>query len=397
MTDVARSTKTLVGAGEKRTFAGAALAVATTHPADRRHRRARAAAVRVVALALASVTAAACASSETAGPPTNAKAVGPPPTPPDDPLFGAQWHLRAIGIPDAWGITAGAGAVVAVLDTGVAYEDEGPYRRAPDLGGTRFVPGWDFVDDDGHPNDEPVAGRPGHGTHMAGTIAQTTGNRLGGAGVAPAAAIMPIRVVPASGEGDGAVVARGLRFAADHGAHVANVSLAGRSDYPEVKEAVRYALEKGVTIVAPLGEDGSRSAAFPAAYPGVVAVGAVRMDRSRAAYSNFGPRLDLVAPGGDLSADRDGDGLQDGIVQQTILDQRDTFCFCFVEGTSAAAAHVSGVAALVVASGRATRPADVRSALLESADDLGAPGRDDEFGAGLVNAARAARPRGGRS
>lgn len=312
-----------------------------------------------------------------------------PATPPDDPMFPSQWHLRLIGIPEAWSVTNGSGAVVAVLDTGVAYEDEGPYRRAPDLAGTRFVPGWDFVDDDGHPDDEPVPGRPGHGTHMAGTIAQTTNNGMGGAGVAPGAAIMPIRVVPPDGEGTAANVAKGLRFAADNGAHVANVSLGSRVDSPEVADAVRYAIEKGVTVVAPLGEEGAASATFPAAYPGVVAVGAVRLDKTRASYSNHGPRLDLVAPGGDRSSDQNGDGLEDGIVQQSVLEQKDSFCFCFFEGTSSAAAHVSGTAALVVASGRATRPADVRAALLGSADDLGPPGRDDDYGAGLVQAARA--------
>ncbi|HEX2274721.1 MAG TPA: S8 family serine peptidase [Acidimicrobiales bacterium] len=363
--------------------------------APRRHRRAPAA-ERILALAVAALAVAACARSSGTAPASPSTPAVPPV--PDDPFFPAQWHLRMIGIPEAWQVTTGAGAVVAVLDTGVAYEDEGPYRRAPDLAGTRFVPGWDFIDDDSHPNDEAVSGRPGHGTHMAGTIAQTTGNQLGGAGVAPGAAIMPIRVVRTGGEGAGAEeVAQGLRFAADHGAHVANVSLASRVDAPEVAAAVRYAVDKGVTVVAPIGEDGGSDATFPAAYPGVVAVGAVRMDRSRAAYSNFGPRLDLVAPGGDLSGDRDGDGLEDGIVQQTVLDQRDTFCFCFIEGTSSAAAHVSGTAALVVAAGRAVRPADVRAALLDSAEDLGPPGRDDEFGAGLVSASRAVRPPGGRS
>ena len=317
------------------------------------------------------------------------------PAPPDDPLFPSQWHLRLIGIPEAWSVTDGGGAVVAVLDTGVAYEDEGPYRRAPDLAGTRFVPGWDFVDGDGHPHDEPVVGRPGHGTHMAGTIAQTTNNGVGGAGVAPGAAIMPIRVVPPGGQGTAANVAKGLRFAADHGAHVANVSLGSRVDAPEVADAVRYAIEKGVTVVAPLGEERAASATFPAAYPGVVAVAAVRLDKTRSSYSNYGPRLDLVAPGGDRSSDQNGDGLEDGIVQQTVLEQKDSFCFCFFEGTSSAAAHVSGTAALVVASGRATRPADVRAALLGSAEDLGPPGRDDEYGAGLVQAGRAVhRPDG---
>ena len=343
----------------------------------------------LVCLAAAGLGLSGCADSSTSGP--RRSVTGTPPAPPDDPMFPAQWHLRLIGIPEAWEVTTGSGAVVAVLDTGVAYEDEGPYRRAPDLSGTRFVPGWDFVDDDGHPDDEPVPGRPGHGTHMTGTIAQSTDNRLGGAGVAPGAAIMPIRVVPPEGEATAANIAKGLRFAADHGAHVANLSLGSRVDSPEVADAVRYAIEKGVTVVAPLGEEGAASATFPAAYPGVVAVGAVGPGKTRARYSNYGPRLDLVAPGGDRSSDHDGDGLDDGVVQQSVIGQKDSFCFCFIEGTSSAAAHVSGTAALVVASGRATRPADVRAVLLGSAEDLGPPGRDDEYGAGLVQAARAVR------
>lgn len=308
---------------------------------------------------------------------------------PDDPLFRAQWALRAIGAPEAWAVSRGSGAIVAVLDTGVAYEDFGDHRRAPDLAATPFAPGWDFVGDDPHPNDEPVPGRPSHGTHVAGVIAQTSGNGIGSAGVAPEATIMPVRVLGADRQGDEATIARGLRFAADKGAHVANLSFGGPAIGAELTEAVAYAVRRGVTVVASAGEDGSDAVTFPAALSEVIAVGAVRLDNTRAPYSNYGEALDLVAPGGDLSRDQNGDDLDDGIVQQTLHGQHNTFCFCFVEGTSAAAAHVSGVAALLVASGRAATPAEVRDALLGTAKDLGAPGRDDEFGAGLVQASAA--------
>jgi serine protease len=312
---------------------------------------------------------------------------------PNDPLFAQQWHLAAIGLPDAWKVTTGSDVTVAVLDTGVAYEDDRDYRRAPDLAGTRFAPGWDFIDNDSHPHDEPIPGRPSHGTHMTGTIAQTTGNGLGGAGVAPGVTIMPIRVLEPNGSGTNENIAAGLRFAADHGADVANLSLGSRESSPAVAEAVRYAADKGVTVVAAVGEEGGPEATFPAAYPGVIAVGAVRFDKTLAPYSSYGPRLDLVAPGGQRSSDQNGDGLEDGIIQQSLQDQKNSFCFCFLEGTSSAAAHVSGVAALVIAAGRATTPAEVREVLLSSAEDLGPAGRDETYGAGLVQADRAVQPK----
>jgi serine protease len=304
---------------------------------------------------------------------------------PDDPLFAtAQWHLHAVGVPEAWKVSTGVGATVAVLDTGVAYEDLPPFHRAPDLAGTRFVPGYDFVDDDPHPDDVPVPSQHTHGTHIAGTIAQTSGNGIGGAGVAPGAAIMPVRVLAPDGTGTTWATAKGLRFAADHGANVANLSLGGTAGAPELADAVSYAVSKGVTVVVASGDDGRPSLLYPAAYPDVIAVGAVRLDGTRPRYSNYGPGLALVAPGGDLQSDQNGDRLDDGIVQQTVFDEPGSFCFCFLEGTSSAAAHVSGAAALVVASGRATRPADVRAALVSTAHDLGPPGRDDDYGAGLL-------------
>ena len=307
--------------------------------------------------------------------------------PPDDPLFKHQWHLQAIQIPAAWAVSRGAGATVAVLDTGVAYEDRGIYRRAPDLAGTRFTRGWDFVDGDPHPNDvaPPDGGalpaRQSHGTHIAGIIAQTTGNGTGAAGVAPKAAIMPIRVLKPDQSGSPVAIARGLRFAADHGADVANLSITGSSPNRVLEDAIGYAASRGVTIVAAAGNGGGASVGFPGAYPKVVAVGAVSRDRTRAYYSNYGKALDLVAAGGD--------GPEDGVLQQTLKGGPASFCYCFMASTSAAAAQVSGVAALVVASGRATGPVGVRSALLSSARDLGRSGWDPEHGAGLVQASHA--------
>jgi uncharacterized repeat protein (TIGR01451 family) len=141
--------------------------------------------------------------------------------------------------------------------------------------------------------------------------------------------------------------------------------------------------------VAPSGNQGATEIRFPASHPDVISVGAVAPDRTRAYYSNYGEGLDLVAPGGDVSKDLTRDGEPDGILQGTFVETLDGFCFCQKEGTSSAAPHVGGVAALLVASGRANTPEQVRHALLTSAHDLGAPGPDPSFGAGLVQASAA--------
>ena len=309
---------------------------------------------------------------------------------PNDPLFRHQWNLRAIQIPAAWAVSRGQGATVAVLDTGVAYTTRGPYRRAPDLARARFVAGWDFVDGDPYPNDvAPRDGRRSHGTQMAAIIAQTADNAIGGAGVAPAAAIMPIRVLRPDLSGTVTAVARGLRFAADHGADIVNLSFEGLSQARAVTEAVAYATAKGVTVVAASGNGGRPAVSWPAADPKVIAVGAVARDLTRAPYSNYGAALDLVAPVGAGALGDSGYGPADGVVAQTLKGRASTFCFCFTASTSAAAAEVSGVAALLVGSGRARGPAAVRATLLRSARDLGPKGHDREHGAGLVQAARA--------
>jgi len=310
--------------------------------------------------------------------------------PPNDPLFRHQYNLAAIEIPDAWAISRGAGAVVAVLDTGVAFEDRGPYRRAPDLAGTRFVDGWDFVDDDPHPNDVPPRdGRRSHGTQMAALIAQTAGNGIGGAGVAPAASIMPIRVLRPDVTGSARDIARGLRFAADRGADVVNLSVAGPSPAPVLTRAIDYATAKGVTIVAAAGNDGRPSVSWPAADPRVIAVGAVDRSLMPARYSNYGSAIDLVAPAGAGDLVDTGRGPADGVLAQTLKGGPSQFCLCFTASTSAAAAQVSGVAALLVGSGRARTPGEIRAALRAGARDLGPRGRDPRYGAGLVQARQA--------
>lgn len=293
---------------------------------------------------------------------------------PNDPHWVQQWNLRAVQAERAWEVTTGSGAVVAVLDTGVA-------AGAPDLAGTRFVAGRDLVDGDDRPDD-----RNGHGTHVTGTIAQTTNNGVGAAGLAHGASIMPVRVLDDAGAGTDHRTAQGIRWAVDNGAHVINMSLGGASRSQVLADAVRYAHDRGVVLVASTGNDGSDAVSFPAAYDEVIAVGAVRLDRTRAPYSNRGTQVELVAPGGDLSRDQDADGVPDGIVQQTLRSRGSSdFCMCVYEGTSMAAPHVSAVAAMLVA--RGTRgPAAVRAALRAGAADLGAPGRDQTFGFGLVQA-----------
>ncbi|MCL5962695.1 MAG: S8 family peptidase [Chloroflexi bacterium] len=316
---------------------------------------------------------------------------------PNDPGYGAQWHFPQIQMSQAWDLSSGEGVTVAIVDSGVAYENSGGYSRAPDLAGTTFVPGWDFVNNDSHPNDDD-----GHGTHVAGTIAQSTNNGLGVAGIAFRAKIMPVKVLDSTGSGTTSQVAAGIKWAADNGAQVMNLSL-GSPDYSGMLEdAVNYAYNKGVVVVAAAGNAGASSVGYPAAYDNVISVGATRYDQSRAYYSNYGLALDLVAPGGDWRVDQNGDGYADGVLQQTFCNPNwdpggcsstmpSQFGYYFFQGTSMAAPHVSGVAALLISQGAATTPDQVRRALKSTAKDLGAVRWDQFYGCGLVQAYDALR------
>ncbi len=311
--------------------------------------------------------------------------------PPNDPLYSYQWHFNdpcaGINIEPAWDITTGdPNVIVAVVDTGVAYEDNGGrFGLAPDLANTNFVAGYNFVKNNEHANDDD-----GHGTHVTGTIAQSTNNGIGVAGIAFNCSIMPVKVLAKRGQvssGSHADIASGIYFATDNGAHVINMSLGGPSGSNTLRDAVAYAYNQGVTIVCSAGNNGAGApASYPAAYDAYcIAVGATRYDKARAHYSTTGGYLDLAAPGGDITVDQNGDSFADGILQQTFDRHPTHWGYWFYQGTSMAAPHVSGVAALLISTG-VTGPDAVREALEATAEDLGISGWDAEYGWGLIDA-----------
>jgi serine protease len=320
---------------------------------------------------------------------------------PNDPLYQYQWGLQRIGMERAWDINPGANAemIVAIIDSGMAYLDQGAYRQAPDLAGATFVSPHDFIWDDDTPVD-----LDGHGTHVAGTIGERTGNGVGVAGIAFNVAFMPIKVVSgpwdeamgAPNVGTASLVAIAIRYAADHGAKVINLSLGFDQDVPPVKDAVLYAIDKGAFVAAAAGNSGDAGSPpfYPAAYapsvPGLVAVGAVDFAFNRAYYSNSNDYVEIAAPGGDITADLNHDGYGDGILQQTIDQQLasegifDQFGYFFFQGTSMSTPHVSGLAALLMNQG-VTNPKAVEWAIEHFATDVGVPGRDNDTGFGVIN------------
>lgn len=333
---------------------------------------------------------------------------------PNDPDFRRQWNLfepAGIGMPEAWTLAAaagapgGRGALVAVLDSGVAFERYKRFRRAPDLRKRTFVRGYDFIDRDRHPNDVF-----GHGTHVAGTIAQATNNRESTAGIAYGAKIMPLRVLDSAGTGDSLAIAKAIRYAARRNTDVINLSLEFErdvipSDIPDILAAIRFAHRRGSLIVAAAGNHFGRRVAYPARAHRVIAVGATTRSGCRSDYSNGGPDLDLVAPGGGVDAEPrateeldicDPSSATDWIFQQTFRGRGvQTFGLPRgYEGTSMAAPHVSAIAALVSATrklGPAPSPEALRDHIQATARDLGRPGFDGRYGHGLVDAAAALR------
>ena len=230
---------------------------------------------------------------------------------PNDPYFSHQWHLQdsdqgGIDMVSAWDISTGSGAVVAILDTGISTAGE-------DLTQTCFVSGYDFINNDNNPTDDN-----GHGTHVAGTIAQSTNNSVGVCGVAFDACLMPVKILDSGGSGTYAQIVDGIYYAVGNGANIISMSLTGPVGTTALEDAVAYAYNHGVTVVAASGNDNASSVGYPAAYDAyVIAVGATRYDKTRSAYSNYGSSLDIVAPGGDLSVDQNGDGYGDGVLQET--------------------------------------------------------------------------------
>jgi serine protease len=324
-----------------------------------------------------------------------------------------QWNfLPVLGVnaPQAWanlradGRAGGRGVVVAVLDTGVAYRNWHRYRRSPDFGGTKFVHPYDFVAKNPYPLD-----REGHGTFVAGMIAEATNNGIGLTGLAYGASIMPVRVLNAAGAGDAITIAKGIRYAVNHGAQVINMSLefgldVTSSDIPEVVGAVRFAHRRGVVVVASAGNEGVSQLAYPAAAPDVISVGATTKDRCLADYSNGGPQIDRVAPGGGDDAslsDNDCNPYKNlpSIYQMTLTDSSHPARFGYpgyIYGTSMSSPEVAATAALVIASrvlGRHPTPQAILKRLEDTATPLDGPQPNSTYGWGLLNAGAATASR----
>jgi serine protease len=331
--------------------------------------------------------------------------------------FAGQW---GVGAPQAWGNLiadghpGGQGVTVAVLDTGIAYANHGRYVRSPDFKASQFVAGYDFVSHSPYAED-----RNGHGTQVAGTIAEATDNGVGVTGLAYGVRLMPVRVLNGAGNGSATTIAKGIYFAVHHHAQIINLSLefdAGTvtaADIPQLIQAIAYAHSKNVLVVAAAGNESMDEISYPAKAPYALAVGATTIDGCLAFYANYGSGLGLVAPGGGGDAEIPGDPDCQGqalaassadIYQETFANVNNPNPRVFglpsgYFGTSMAAPHVSAAAALVIASGvLGPHPtvAAITARLEDTATPLGGAGVDgaEYFGAGLLNAAAATAPIG---
>lgn len=290
---------------------------------------------------------------------------------PNDPGWRDQWGLWDSGfgvrLPTArrWG--RGAGVTVGVIDSGVR-------TQLSDLNGTTFLPAYNALTTSLGGSDDN-----GHGSHVTGTIAQVTDNNAGCAGIAPAARILSVKVTDRNGRGTNFSLAAGIRYAADNGCRIANMSVGGAPSRT-LQDAVRYAHGKGMLLVASAGNGGAQPGGnqllYPARYPETLSVGAINPSGIRCAWSQYGTGLSIVAPG-------------ERILQQTFDKNTGRIGYFKYSGTSMAAPHVSGVAALVLSLRPTLSLADLRGALTGTAIDLGPRGYDTQYGAGLVNAAAA--------
>lgn len=285
---------------------------------------------------------------------------------PNDQLYRQyQWNLRKIEVERAWDLSTGnPDVVVAVLDTGVD-------AAHPDLAG-KLVAGYDVLNDDASPSDDS-----GHGTHNAGVIAAASNNGIGIAGLSWGTRVMPIKVLNSSGVGPDSVIARGLTRAADQGARVINMSFGSSTSSRLLGVAMGYAASKGVLLVAAAGNTArtGNPVIYPAAYSQVLAVSATDESDKVPDFSQHHPYVGVSAPGVRIvSTFWRGSGYGN---------------YVSASGTSAAAPHVSGLAALIWSVGPSLSANRVREIIQSTADDLGSPGRDDFYGAGRINALKA--------
>jgi type VII secretion-associated serine protease mycosin len=284
-------------------------------------------------------------------------AVAPPVHAATDPILAQQWGIFAIGADRVWSTTTGAGVIVAVVDSG-----SGPHPDLADnllLGRSIFglVESQDGTDIDAS----------GHGSHVAGIIAAAANNGIGGSGVAPNAKILPIKVLDQAGQGDARDVAAGVRYAADNGAKVINLSLGGATESSSLTQAIAYANDKGALVVAAAGNGGAADKPkWPASLDLTLAVTAVDQSNGATSFDQRGDYIDIAAPGANVVSTAKGD-------------------YVTLSGTSMAAGFVAGAAALLFAAEPRVTNAQVRDILLRTATDIGDPGRDVTFGAGLIN------------
>ena len=311
-------------------------------------------------------------------------------TRPNDPRYDEQWNFQMVGVEKAWKRTKGKGVVVAVIDTGVSAGNIKKGKPCRDFGLTHMTAGYNFVDKNTDAYDDH-----GHGTHVAGTIAESTNNKEGVAGLAYEATIMPLKVLNADGSGTAADIADAIRWAADKGANIINMSLGSRFPSDVIHKACQYAQKKGVLIVCAAGNGFQEGVGYPAAFKECMAVSSVGPSKNLAFYSSWGKEVAIAAPGGDME---DGNPAN-GILQNTNYPESaggkgdDYYPF---QGTSMASPHVAAVAALVMAQG-VKDPARVREILQSTAESKG---DKKKYGAGILSAdsatERAARLNGPR-
>jgi hypothetical protein len=284
------------------------------------------------------------------------------PTPNDELYAPYQWNIAHINTPSGWERTTGNNAViVAVVDTGVQLDH-------PDVQG-RLVDGYNAIDPQSPPYDDV-----GHGTHVAGIIAAQTNNDFGVAGLTWRTRIMPIKVLDAFGAGDAFAVADGIRWATDHGAHVINMSLGNYAGARYLHEAIVYAYNRGVALIAASGNDESDQPGYPAAYAEVLAVTATDETRQKAPFANYGAYIDVAAPGTHITS--------------TYVPS----VYATMSGTSMASPHVAALAALIKANDAQMTPAQTYARIMRTARDVAPAGIDAYTGAGVIDVARALAP-----
>jgi serine protease len=322
----------------------------------------------------------------------------------NDPCARRQWALTKVRAPAAWSRSRGAGVTVAVVDTGADFNHPDLHANLVSRAGSNLLKNKAYVcpfqkaGKKAKSSSAVAQDDEGHGTHVSGIVSAVTGNGVGVAGVAPAARVLPVKVLNSAGEGADEDVARGICFAAENGAKVINLSLGFdpassivvRGLGSDTDKAISYAYSKGAAVVIAAGNETFPACDFPASHAKALCVGAVDRNDLKAWYSNFGSNVGVVAPGGvgSLLCNADGD------VWSTIWPSASYNCdgdgYDALAGTSMAAPHASAVAALVAARyGAAATPNFIYTKLKQTADDLGLPGRDPVFGYGRVNAYRA--------